>query len=146
MREDLNTRRSRLGSQPSAADSGADLTLSCDSNLPYKDADGDIDMVSLEESPRDPLKLLPSEVCLQIFELLDAADLAKVELVSKDWRRMTSQQSVWRTAFLRKYERPNPHHALLPSKWVVSDAEDLIDRIRSGRRCSKRVMHSKRTG
>lgn len=105
MREDLNARRSRLGSLSSAADSGADLNSPCPSHYSYKDSDGDVDMLSLEESQMDPLKLLPSEVCLQIFELLDAPDLARVELVSSSWREVAHKSSVWRTAFLRKYQR-----------------------------------------
>lgn len=107
-RDDLNARRSRLGSQPCAADSGADLTQSYGSNELYKDADGDIEMLSPEEpedAPRDPLKLLPSEVCLQIFEYLDASDLVKAELVCSTWRAIALKKSVWRTAFLRNFQR-----------------------------------------
>ena len=111
--EDLHTRRCRVGSQPSAADSGADLTTSFSPPDIYLDADGDVEMFPplsepfVEDLPlRDPLKLLPSEVCLQIFECLQAADLVNVELVCKGWRHMALKKSVWRTAFLRKYQRP----------------------------------------
>ena len=107
--DDLNSRRSRLGSLSSAADSGADLSSYCCSNASTRDADGDIEMstdTSAEQLPaRDPLKNLPSEIALQIFEYLDAKDIVQAERVHSSWRTLASKTSVWRNAYQRKYER-----------------------------------------
>lgn len=110
-RDDLLARRSRLGSQPSAADSGADLSISCAMNEWDKDDDMDVDvdddveMALVDEATMDPLKLLPGEICIEIFEYLDASDLVNAELVCKTWKDVVGKPSVWRTAFLRKYQR-----------------------------------------
>lgn len=108
--DDLSARRSRLGSMSSAADSGADLSTYCTSNASSRDIDGDynMDLDHTFEEPiatRDPLKKLPYEISLQVFEFLDAKDLINAELVSSDWRRAATKTSVWRSAFQRQYER-----------------------------------------
>ena len=117
--EDLVARRNRVGSISSAADSGADLGSYCGSNTSSKDADGDVEMTS-DDSPerepaRDPVKTLPSEIMLHIIEYLDAQDLVQAEVVSRSWHELACKTSVWRTAFLRQYERqlytePAPIH------------------------------------
>jgi len=73
------------------------------------DTDGDIDMSSPDElvspSTRDMTRLLPDEISLQIFEYLEAHDLLLAERVNKRWQEMARDTSVWRTVFLRKYQR-----------------------------------------
>ena len=107
--DDLNARRSRVGSLSSAADSGADLSSYCGSNASCKDSDGDVEMTSDsstdKHAARDPVKALPSEITLQIFEYLDAQDIVNAERVRKSWQAMTLQTSVWRNAYLRQFER-----------------------------------------
>ncbi|KAK3697675.1 hypothetical protein LTR37_017324 [Vermiconidia calcicola] len=106
--EDLNARRSRVGSLSSAADSGTDLSYS-DSNASCKDSDGDVEMASDDLLARpvvcDLMKILPGEISLQVFECLDAKDLTNCELVHSTWRMTALKTSVWRTAYLRKYQR-----------------------------------------
>ena len=110
-RDDLLARRARIGSMSSAADSGADLSTyagSAGSVARRVDNDGDVDMLTDDPAsprPLDPLRSLPHELSLQIFEYLDAADLCRVERVSRAWRRMGSKTCVWRNAFLRQYQR-----------------------------------------
>ena len=101
--EDLNARRSRVGSLSSAADSGADLSTYCGSNASC-DADGDVEMTYAHPA-KDPLNSLPSEISLQIIEYLDAQDLVNVERVHTTWKEMALKTSVWRNAFQRRYQR-----------------------------------------
>ncbi len=105
--DDYISRRNRLGSLSSAADSGADLSSYAASNASCKDLDGDVAMNdTMLPYLRDPLvTALPNEIGLQVFEYLDAKDLARCELVSKTWKALVAETSVWRTAFLRRYER-----------------------------------------
>ena len=109
--DDLNTRRSRLGSLSSAADSGADLSTYAASNTSNKDSDGDVDMLTEEmdiDQPggaRDFQKVLPYEIVLQIFELLNATDLLQTERVSRQWQIMSTKTCIWRHCFLQKYQR-----------------------------------------
>jgi F-box and WD-40 domain protein 1/11 len=109
--EDLESRRRRVGSLSSAADSGADLSsYSGNSNIGCQDADGDIDMFAeMVEEPepvkRDLLDVLPNELSIAIFELLEAQDIINCELVSKRWLALTKEMSVWRRIFLRKFDR-----------------------------------------
>ncbi len=44
---------------------------------------------------------MAGEVCGQIFEYLDSKDLRKCELVSKRWRAVVHENSVWRHLFFR---------------------------------------------
>jgi len=115
--DDLAARRIRLGSLTSAADSGADLSnffseideQSCNDSVgPGEEAmDIDDDLLSRHEIPtrRDILQVLPNELVLQIYQWLDVSDLARAQLVSKAWREITNDKSLWRSAFLKKYER-----------------------------------------
>ncbi|EMD00505.1 hypothetical protein BAUCODRAFT_61218 [Baudoinia panamericana UAMH 10762] len=48
---------------------------------------------------------LPTEICLQIFEHLDARDLELVRRFGGDWANFANRASVWRQAYLRKYGR-----------------------------------------
>lgn len=104
--EDIDTRRSRLGSLSSAADSGADLS---NYTASIRDSDGDIDMSydvsSTQTSPADFAAVLPSELALAVLKNLDAQDLVRAELVSKKWRALIMDPSIWRTIFLRRYGR-----------------------------------------
>ena len=108
--EDLNARRGRLLSLSSAADSGADLSSYDGSNASCKDSDGDVDMMSDDASDKtpvllDPTSKLPQELMLQIFQCLDVKDLCSIERVHSSWKALADDTSVWRNAFLRKYER-----------------------------------------
>ncbi|KAK4541406.1 hypothetical protein LTR36_008007 [Oleoguttula mirabilis] len=109
--ESLDTRRGRVGSLSSAADSGADLgTFGEDS---CKDSVGDADDMDLDDEPemeerparQDFVETLPSEIALQIFEYLDARDLMEARCVGPEWKAMTDEASVWRASYLRKYDR-----------------------------------------
>lgn len=107
-KDDLNARRSRVcGSISSAADSAAELPNPYDSaTSTTTDADGDVQMTDPVPSPnRDPLRALPAEVSLQIFEYLDAQDLCRAGLVHSTWNELASKSCVWRNAFLRRYQR-----------------------------------------
>ena len=108
--EDLDARRGRLLSLSSAADSGADLSSYDGSNASTKDSDGDVEMSSDDTTDKapvfvDPASRLPSELMLQIFQCLDVKDLCSIERVSSSWKKLADDTSVWRNAFLRKYER-----------------------------------------
>ncbi|OQO03370.1 hypothetical protein B0A48_11628 [Cryoendolithus antarcticus] len=112
--DDLNSRRSRVGSISSAADSGADLSQYDRFDSPCRDFDGDIDMpvyadsedsVPKDDSRRDFTSALPAELCLKIMSLADAPTLAIASRVSRAWKVFAQDQSVWRSAFLRKYQR-----------------------------------------
>ncbi|CAK4031502.1 F-box WD repeat-containing 1A [Lecanosticta acicola] len=102
--EDIHSRRGRLGSLSSAADSGADLSTYRGSEASLRDLDGDITMTAADPV-RDFTRLLPNELALQVFESLDAKDLLLAEQVSKHWNKMSKDTQVWRTVFLRKYQR-----------------------------------------
>ncbi|EME48509.1 hypothetical protein DOTSEDRAFT_67521 [Dothistroma septosporum NZE10] len=108
--DDLQARRSRLGSLSSAADSGADLSAFGDSAASIRDRDGDIDMDADGQSQSLPINMditqrLPDEIALQIFEYLDVQDICRAEVVNKKWKDMANNTSVWRAAFLRRYQR-----------------------------------------
>lgn len=110
----LQHRRNRLGSLSSAADSGADLsTYSGSDHASLQDEDGDITMSAVDEPSSlapsrnfDLARSLPAEIALQIFEYLDAKELSLVERVNSKWYALARDTSVWRTVFLRKYQRP----------------------------------------
>lgn len=112
--EDIDARRARVASLSSAADSGADLTLAHhgassvdgDGDFAMHDADSD-NFPDVEDSPKtfDPLQYLPDEICLQIFEQLDAPVLASAMRVHPKWHDLANQISVWRNAFTRKWGR-----------------------------------------
>ncbi|EGD80635.1 hypothetical protein PTSG_01223 [Salpingoeca rosetta] len=61
---------------------------------------------------RDPVLELPGEVCGQIFEYLDSKDLRKCELVSKRWRAVVHENSVWRHLFFRTLQEQQGWHML----------------------------------
>ena len=107
--DDIHTRRRRLGSLSSAADSGADLSTYSGSDSSIRDQDGDVDMStaggSISQPSRDFVRSLPYEISLQIFEYLDAHDLTRTERVNRTWYGLAQETSVWRTIFLRKYQR-----------------------------------------
>ncbi|KAI5370012.1 Putative F-box domain, WD40/YVTN repeat-like-containing domain superfamily [Septoria linicola] len=105
--QDLHDRRQRLGSLSSAADSGADLSTYSESDKgSVRDADGDVDMLAVPESTnRDFTRQFPEELSLLIFQQLDAQTLLRAEQVCQKWNTMAKDVSVWRTMFLRKYQR-----------------------------------------
>lgn len=107
--ESLRTRRDRVCSLSSAADSGADLPNFDDDSC--KDSVGDAQYMEVDEEPKpkpprqDFVETLPSEIALQIFEHLDAQALLVAQRVGPAWRAMVDDSSVWRAAYLRKYDR-----------------------------------------
>ncbi|KJY00426.1 hypothetical protein TI39_contig329g00010 [Zymoseptoria brevis] len=106
--DDIHTRRIRLGSLSSAADSGADLSIYGDSDASIRDLDGDIDMdhgESATPASYDFTKTLPPEIVISIFEYVDAQDLHSAAQVNWKWNAMTKDTQVWRTVFLRRYQR-----------------------------------------
>ncbi|QIW95497.1 hypothetical protein AMS68_001015 [Peltaster fructicola] len=111
--ENIDARRARVASLSSAADSGADLTLAHgassvddDGDYAMRDADSD-NFPDVEECPKtyDPLQYLPDEICLQIFEQLDASVLSAAMRVHPKWHDLANQMSVWRNAFTKKWGR-----------------------------------------
>ncbi|TKA23876.1 hypothetical protein B0A50_07011 [Salinomyces thailandicus] len=111
--EDLQTRRRRVCSLSSAADSGADLSKCSDDFC--KDSVGDAEDMDIDEfvdaepglepQGQDFVRTLPSEIALQIFEYLDAQQLCRAQRVSKAWKALGEEACIWRSAFLRKYGR-----------------------------------------
>lgn len=111
-KENLQHRRGRLCSMSSAADSGADLSHggdeSCKDSVSGLDDEMDIDFPSMPArtpTGQDFVQTLPSEIALQIFEYLDAQELCRAQGVSKAWKALGQEASIWRSAFLRKYDR-----------------------------------------
>lgn len=108
--EQRHLRRSRIGSLSSAADSGADLGH-YDESREDSVADGeemDVDEMgspSAKPAKQDFVKALPNEIVLSIFEYLDAKDLLQAQQVARSWWSMVEENSVWRTAYLRKFDR-----------------------------------------
>lgn len=107
--EDLQKRRSRLGSLSSAADSGADLSRyggSCNDSVQDLD-EASADEMDVDGPPKDfdIVERLPYELSTLVFEYLDAPDLAKVARTKRLWHSLANENSAWRYAYLRKYER-----------------------------------------
>ncbi|KAF7196531.1 Beta-TrCP [Pseudocercospora fuligena] len=103
--DDIDVRRSRLGSLSSAADSGADLS---NYTASIRDSDGDIDMsyhTFAAPSQHDFTFVLPNELALAVLKNLDAKDLINAEQVSRRWKSLIEDPSVWRTIFYRRYQR-----------------------------------------
>lgn len=68
--------------------------------------DGDGDTIMSVENEHDFTQRLPNEIALQIFQFLDAKSLTNVELVNRRWQELSRDTSVWRSVFLRQYQRP----------------------------------------
>ncbi|PIB00825.1 F-box/WD repeat-containing protein 1A [Cercospora beticola] len=104
--QDLHDRRHHLGSMSSAADSGADLSTYSGSDMgSVRDPDGDVDMLEPEPANHDFTRIFPEELSLLVFQHLDAPNLLNAEQVCRKWHSMATDVSVWRTIFLRKYQR-----------------------------------------
>ena len=114
--DDIHARRSRVGSISSAADSGADLSTYARYDTPARDCDGDVEMASVDAIIKAPAKLdfvrgwtrdkvLPVEINLQILKLLDAKSLVAASAVSRSWRGVALDESIWRVVFLRRWQR-----------------------------------------
>lgn len=103
---DVYPGRPRIGSiSSSAADSAADLSCGSDTTS-TRDHDGDLNMEEADQAPsRDFAVKLPPEIALSIFEYLDAKDLLQAEKVNRRWNAMARDTQVWRTVFLRRYQR-----------------------------------------
>lgn len=106
---DVYPGRGRIGSiSSSAADSAADLSCGSDT-MSTRDHDGDLNMGEADQAPQPPSRdfivKLPPEIGLAIFEYLDAQDLLQAEKVNYRWNAMAQDTQVWRTVFLRKYQR-----------------------------------------
>lgn len=111
--EDLNTRRGRVCSLSSAADSGADLSKADDDSC--KDSVGDAEDMEIDDfvhtaDEAEPkrqnfVQTLPSEIALAIFEYLDAKELCRAQRVCRQWNELGNEASIWRAAFLRQYDR-----------------------------------------
>ncbi|KAK3674759.1 hypothetical protein LTR78_005481 [Recurvomyces mirabilis] len=116
----LEARREQVGSLSSAADSGADLSRPEDQSCKYLAGErGDVEMADVdgkdneedEEKEPEPVRVdfvrnaLPAELCIEIFEYLDAQDLYSAEQVNPAWEEYCSGMSVWRHAYMRDFER-----------------------------------------
>lgn len=102
--------KQRVSSIGSAADSGADLSVYARSS---QDSDGDVEMLDSAAKKEKEVKrwgidfvtVLPEEINLQIFEMLDAEDLRQAQHITRRWCRLANMTSVWRSIFLRKWGR-----------------------------------------
>ncbi|KAK1813518.1 hypothetical protein LTR12_012087 [Friedmanniomyces endolithicus] len=107
--QDLQQRRARVGSLSSAADSGADLSRNDYPSPEDSDMDADMDYdYAVSEPPRIDFvrsSMLPDEICLQVFNCLDAVDLNRARQASRRWEELCLETSVWRNAYLRKWGR-----------------------------------------
>lgn len=101
--------KGRIGSLESAADSGADLSNFGESDMgSIRDVDGDVTMSNdqpYEPSPLDPLHRLPNELSSRILELLSHSDILCTAQVSRRWNAFSMDNALWRTVFLRDFER-----------------------------------------
>lgn len=71
-------------------------------------------------SPRDLLKVFPTEVSQRIFALLPINQLAKCALVSKKWRRSQTLNYVW----FQHYRKENfQDDSLPPGKWTRRESK-----------------------
>ncbi|KAK1756302.1 beta-TrCP [Echria macrotheca] len=76
--------------------------------VPGNEIDSDVDIgVTSGDDESDIAKLdfiseLPLELAIQILAQLDAAMLATVSRVSRNWRRISKNQHIWRESFLRE--------------------------------------------
>ncbi|KAK3112811.1 hypothetical protein LTR53_010522 [Teratosphaeriaceae sp. CCFEE 6253] len=113
---DLQYRRGRVGSLSSAADSGADLSRidyqSCKDSVGDPDEDDMDEFMEYEMADDEPVGIdfvtsrrLPTEICLQVFEYLDAIDLERAKHLGGEWADLCGRTSVWRTAYMRKWGR-----------------------------------------
>lgn len=108
--DDIFTQHARLGSISSAADSGADLTTYARYDTPQRDCDGDVEMLSTPAPVEDDkvdfvAGKLPQELSLAVFKLLDGPSLASASQVNRSWNNLVKDESVWRTAFYRRWQR-----------------------------------------
>jgi len=51
---------------------------------------------NFNKTNQDPIEILPDELVLEIFSYLDFATLGRICLVSKDWKRIASDEALWR--------------------------------------------------
>lgn len=92
--------RRRLGSNSSAADSGADL---CSSDVEMLDAEELDEKVPTKTV--NPMERLPAELNSMIFSYLDVKSLRKCQSVSKDVRNLAKDSLIWRGEFLGTYQK-----------------------------------------
>jgi len=90
--------RRRLGSNSSAADSGADL---CSSDVEMVDAEE----VDIKTKRLDPMANLPAELNAIIFSYLDAQSLRACKGVSRPFRTLATDPLVWRGEYLSNFQK-----------------------------------------
>ena len=79
--------------------------------VPQDGVDSDVDVgVLSSEDETDIIKVdfisrLPLELAIQLLAQLDAATLAKANLVSRHWAEVVKNQHIWRESFLREKTR-----------------------------------------
>ncbi|PFH50706.1 hypothetical protein AMATHDRAFT_60470 [Amanita thiersii Skay4041] len=70
-------------------------------------------------SRRDPLRLLPTEICQRVFAHLSLSDLANCALVCKKWARSQTINYVW----FQHYRKENfIDTSLPPGKWTKRES------------------------
>ena len=92
--------RRRLGSNSSAADSGADL---CSSDVEMLDAEEVDEKIPIKTV--NPMERLPAELNSMIFSYLDVKSLRQCQSVSKAVRSLAKDSLIWRGEFLGTYQR-----------------------------------------
>lgn len=88
--------RRRLGSNSSAADSGADI---CSSDVEMLDAS------EKEIRGVDPMVNLPLELNALVFSHLDSTTLRCCQKVNTAWRALASDPLIWRGEYLRAFDK-----------------------------------------
>lgn len=96
--EQRDQNRRRLGSNSSAADSGADICSSSDIDMP--------DVISEPEIRLDPITYLPSELNAIIFSHLDATSLRNCQKI-RPWSTLAADSLIWRGEYLRNFDKEN---------------------------------------
>ncbi|TKX18777.1 WD domain-containing protein 35 [Elsinoe australis] len=90
--------RRRLGSNSSAADSGADICSSSDIDMP--------DLPEPDVIRLDPISYLPPELNALVFSHLDASSLRACQKIGP-WKSLASDPLIWRGEYLRNFNKEN---------------------------------------
>ncbi|PNS20107.1 F-box/WD repeat-containing protein 11 [Sphaceloma murrayae] len=88
--------RRRLGSNSSAADSGADICSSSDIDMP--------DLPEPDVIKLDPITYLPLELNALVFSYLDAPTLRACQKIGP-WKALASDPLIWRGEYLRNFNK-----------------------------------------
>lgn len=74
---------------------------------------------NFNEKKQDPIEILPEELILEIFSYLDFATLGRACFVNREWRRIASDETLWKKAEV--YEK-----AVSSKKWAQWFGEEAV--------------------